>query len=461
MSPGRRKGTRRGAGGSGDIAKLAELAVEAAVSMGADFADAEAGESRSRSVSVEKSSLHATSDRSHVGISVRAVVKGATGFSGENRLDREAAVECARRAVEAARLAQSDPDFVRLPAPEAFEEVPGLSDPAVRELGVPALVEMLLAEVESARAVDSRFSVQAGATSSWGLSAFANSCGVRHVREGTYVSCHVFPTLKDGSDVGSYWDFDSARRLEDFSPAGLGRTTAETAKSFLGARDAPTGVFTVVLGPLAAHGLLTAVAAAAGAEGIQRGRSFLAGRLGERIASEHLTIVDDGLVPAGLGSGALDGDGSVRRRVTVVEKGVFREMLHSLYTAEKARRRGEPARNTGHGSRGGGVSPTNVRPALGAKTAAEIISEVGDGIYVNSGGVSPNPVTGEISASVDFGFRIERGRFAWPLRNTMLGVNVFELLKAVDAVSSDCREEPGIVMPTIRAGGVRVSGRGG
>ena len=82
------------------------------------------------------------------------------------------------------------------------------------------------------------------------------------------------------------------------------------------------------------------IAGAASGEDIQRGRSFLIGKLGEQIASEHVTLVDDGLIPAAMGSGALDGDGSVRRKVAVVEKGVFASELHSLYTSEKAKKLG-------------------------------------------------------------------------------------------------------------------------
>ena len=425
-----------------DLLELAKRAVEVATAEGAEFADAGASESRSLSVSVEKSSLHATSDRRTAGVSVRAIVGGATGFAHDNRLTREAADDAARRAVAAAKLAEPDPDFVRLPSPESFSEVEGLFDPAVEALGVPALVEIVLAEVAGARAVDQRFTVQAGASAGAGRSAFANSCGVLHERSSTSIGTNVFPSVRDGDEVGSFFDFDTARRLEDFAPAGIGRSAAEEAKRFLGSKAAPTGTLPVVLGPLAASSLLGSIVGSAGGEDIQRGRSFLAGRLGERIASEHVTLVDDGLIPGGMGSGALDGDGSVRRKVTVVDKGIFMSELHSLYTAEKARKRGEERACTGHGHHGGGVGPTNVIPVLGRMTAAEIIAETGEGIYVNYGGVAPNRVTGEISASVDFGFKIEGGKLAYPLKNTMLGVNVFDFLKAVDAVSSDARVEP-------------------
>ncbi|MHC4202620.1 MAG: PmbA/TldA family metallopeptidase, partial [Planctomycetota bacterium] len=109
-----------------DILKLAKRAVEVAVAEGAEFADADAGEGRSRSLKIEKSSLHSTNDRTSGGVSVRAIVKGATGSSSDARLTTEAAEECARRAVAAAKLAEPDPDFVRLPSPESYDEVEGL-----------------------------------------------------------------------------------------------------------------------------------------------------------------------------------------------------------------------------------------------------------------------------------------------------------------------------------------------
>ncbi len=181
-----------------DLLSLAKRAVEVATGGGAEFADATASESRGLSVSVEKSSLHSTSDRRTAGVSVRAIVRGASGFAHDNRLTPEAVDETARRAVAAAKLAEPDPDFVRLPSPEPFKEVAGLFDPEVERLGVPALVEMVLAEVAAAKSVDERFIVQVGASAGSWRTAFANSCGVVKERSSTSVSANVFPTIRDG-----------------------------------------------------------------------------------------------------------------------------------------------------------------------------------------------------------------------------------------------------------------------
>jgi predicted Zn-dependent protease len=95
---------------------------------------------------------------------------------------------------------------------------------------------------------------------------------------------------------------------------------------------------------------------------------------------------------------------------------------------------------------------------LGDRTAAELIADIDHGLYINEGEIRPNAVTGEVSASVDFGFAIENGQLAYPVKNTMVGGDFIEILKNVDAVSSDYRYEPGTILPTVRIKAVSVAG---
>jgi PmbA protein len=210
---------------------------------------------------------------------------------------------------------------------------------------------------------------------------------------------------------------------------------------------------TLVLGPLAAHGLLGAVVGAANAESVQRRRSYLVGKLGRRIASERLSIADDPLVARGMRSGAHDGEGTPCRRLAVVEGGVLASLLHNAYTAGKA-----GTKSTGHGTHSGSIRPTNLLPALGQKTAAELLAEVEEGIYLEAGEIRPDPASGDISASIDFGFYVKDGSIQYPVESAMLGANVFDLLGGLDAVSSDARREPGAVMPTLRIRDVQIAG---
>ena len=437
-----------------DLLEIASLACDAAISAGAELADAVAYRGADTSVEMEKDSISSTETRRHSNVSVRAFARGGMGWAGSDGASADDAAAAGKNAAKLAAIAEPDPDFVTLPSPEDYPEVAGLFDPAVAELDVRKPVEWMLEGLESAKGVSTEAIVQGGVGVGSSEQALVNSLGVRTapIYRGTSVSMSVFCVVRRGDDVGSFFDFDMGRMLSDFSPAGIGAKAAEGALRFLGAEPIETQTMTIVLGPQAGRSLLYSIAGSLDAESIQRGRSFMVNKKGERIASETVTIYDDPLIPRGMSSRPFDGEGFPSRRLTVIDKGVVLTYLHSSYTANKAKER-----NTGHSTRGG-ISPTNLIPVLGTRTAAELIAEVENGLYIEYGSLSPNATTGEVSATVDFGFRIENGKITKPVKGAMVGVNFLDMLKNVDAISSDYREEPGIIMPTIRIREIGVAG---
>jgi len=441
-----------------DLLSLARSACEAAVREGIEQAEAYAQESKRIEADVEKGMIKSCNVVRDQGLSVRAFKDGGRGFAYTMRLSVEEAVEAARRAASLAKVAHKDPDFKTLPTPRSAQRVEGLFDRRLAELDAGQAVEWAALGIDTAKAAARDAVVAGGSGFSVGRAALVNSLGVAVEETATSVGLGIFSIVKHGEDVGSYSEFDSARRLDDFNPEPVGRKASEQALRLLGAKKVHTGTLPVIFGPLAADGLLYALCSAANAESVQRNRSFLAGWKGRQVASELVTIVDNGVYPAGLASGAYDGEGVPRGETMVVDRGVLKTYLHNSYTANKV---GEA--NTGHaarpGYRGGvGIGPTNLRPRLGDWTSGEIICETAEGLYVSMAGLSPNAATGDISGSVDFGFKIEKGEIAYPVKNTMVGVNIIDLFKSIDAVSKDYREEPGIIMPTFRAQNVRVAG---
>ena len=435
-----------------DLLNLAQKACETAVGAGAEFVDVSAGRGRSISVELEKGAIKSCDARWSTGVSVRAFVRGAQGWASSSGLDEDEALTAARTAVELAKVAQPDPDFVSLPTPAPYPTVEGLYDPRVAELHVKDLIGWAGDNVDAAKDVDPGVVVSGGAHAGWGESALVNNLGVRAASRGTHAALSIFAIVKRGDDVGSYFEFDNGRVLDDFEPDGIGAAATREAIRFLGARKIETGVLPVVFGPLASHSIFGFLCWSANAESVQRKRSYLIGRRGERIASELVTLADDALIPRGLGSSVHDGEGFAHQPLTVVKDGVLVSWLHNSYTANKAK---EP--NTGHSTRGG-IAPTNVNPKLGRVTAAEIIRDTKEGLYVPLGGVSPNPVSGDFSETVDFGFKIENGEIAYPVKNTMIAGHVIEFLCNLDAISSDARVEPGAIMPTVRVQNLRVAG---
>lgn len=436
-----------------EMMSLAEDALDAAMKAGAEWCDVSAGHSRDVSVDVENGSIKSVDAISHHGFTVRAFVNGAQGVSSATGFEKEDVTRDARDAVAMAKAAQPDPDFRALPEASHSNVVEGLFDEHIAGMTAAEAVEIAGRNITAAKAVEPEVIVSGGVGFDSMEGVFVSSAGIRLVKRSTSIQVAFFSIVKRGDDVGSFHEFDSARMFADLEPEKPGGAATEQALRFLGARKVPTKQMAVVLGPLASYSFLRSIANGTNAESIQRRRSYMVGRRGTTVASSILSITDDGLIPRGLFSGHHDGEGAPRKRVTLFEDGVFQSYLHNSYTAGKA---GEE--NTGHGGRTGGIGPTNLVIKLGEKTAAEIIADTEEGVYVNSGSVAPDGASGDISASVDFGFKIENGKLAHPVVNTMIGGDVFEFLRNLDTVSSDYREEPGNKLPTIRIRDVQVSG---
>ena len=432
---------------------LATQCVEKAVRLGAEWCDVAAGTGRDIAVTIEKSGIKTADAGQGESLAIRCYVQGGMGYAtvgGRDRGDIDQAVE---RAVALAKEATPDPDFKRLPDPQPEPEVEGLFDETVEGLGVEQVVRIAVANIEAGKAMEPDVNLSGHVALAVGSGALASSTGAALKSRATDISADISALIRRDGDTGYFYDFDFGRHLADCRLERVAESAVDGARRFLGAKRIESRRMTLVLGPLASYGFLAELVAAANAESIQRGRSYLCDRLGKPVASTHLTIVDDGLVPRGIRSGAHDGEGTRRRPLTVIEEGRLASLLHNSYTAGKA-----GVESTGHGTHACGISPTNLRPALGQKPAAEILREVQDGIYLESGEIRPDPASGDISASIDFGFLIKDGRIVHPVENTMLGGSMFDLLERLDAVSSDARQEPGILMPTLRIQDVQIAG---
>ena len=312
-----------------------------------------------------------------------------------------------------------------------------------------------MANIERARAIDPSVNLSGHVGLSVGEGALASSTGVLLESRGTEIGADIEALVKRGTDTGYFYDFDFGRFLEDTALDGLADKAIDGARRFLGARRVASGRMALVLGPLAVVRVpRRRSSSAANAESIQRGRSYLCGKVGEMIASPHLSIVDDGLIPRGQRSGAHDGEGTRHRPLSVIDRGRLVSLLHNSYTAGKA-----CTQSTGHGTHSGGISATNLRPALGARTAAEILKER-QGRHLP--GERRDPARpGQRRHLGQHRFRVLRqGRPdpVHPVESAMIGGTMLDLLPRLDAVSSDAREEPGILMPTVRIQDVQVAG---
>jgi PmbA protein len=431
----------------------ARFALAQAKQAGAEFADVSVAKGRSLQVEIQESAVVSCDMHDGVSASVRCFVAGGCGIHVCHGLDRGDIVHAARAAVSAARAAGADPDFRGLPLPTPAGTVTGLYDESLADVSVSEASAFARLSIESALAIAPGANLSGAVSFVTSEGAFANSLGIAADESATSVSGEIMCVVREGENTGSFAEFDVARQRGDIDLAMVGEVAAKGALRYLPVRKMRGGEMPLIMGPLCASEIMGTVARAASAEPMQRGRSFLKDKVDKKIAPVCFTLEDDGRYPSGLHSSSRDGEGTPRRPLVIIDEGYLVNLIHNSYTAGKA-----GVKSTGHGSQFGGIAPTNLRPKLGTRTARELIETVQDGLYIESCMLSPNPVTGEISATVDWAMKIENGELAYPVTGIAISGSVLELLKDLQEVSSDFREEPGSIMPTMRFKKVNVAG---
>jgi PmbA protein len=190
---------------------------------------------------------------------------------------------------------------------------------------------------------------------------------------------------------------------------------------------------------------------------IYRGSSFLIDQIGQTVASENVTVVDDALMPSGLGSSPFDDEGVPTQVTPIIENGVLRNYLHSAYTARKLN-----AVPTGNGSRAASgvvtIGPTNFHLKAGKYRPEEIIDSTERGLYVvELIGFGVNTVTGDYSRGA-VGIWIENGKFVHPVQEVTIAGNLKEMLKDIEMVGSDLLFLGSIAAPTLKIRNMVISG---
>jgi PmbA protein len=292
-----------------------------------------------------------------------------------------------------------------------------------------------------------------------GYKVLANSLGfVGDVRK-SYCSISAVPVAQaeNGGMQRDFW-YSVARSLGKLeSPEEIGRIAAQRTLRRLGARKVKTARVPVVLDPMMARSLLNHIFEAVNGDSIYRGASFLAGKLGERIAGENVTVIDDGAMRGGFGSSPFDSEGVPTRRTVVIEKGVLKSYLLNSYTGRKL-----GMRTTGNAARGlagtPGIGAGNFFLRPGEASPEQLIADVPEGLYVTELlGFGVNLVTGDYSRGAS-GMWISQGQLAYPVEEITIAGNLREMLCNVSGIANDLQFRGSVAAPTLRIEGLTVAG---
>jgi PmbA protein len=292
-----------------------------------------------------------------------------------------------------------------------------------------------------------------------GRKIFANSLGFVGEYRRSYCSVSAVPVAKDekGNMQRDYW-YSVARSIKLLeNPEEVGKIAAQRTLRRLGARKVKTAKVPVIFDPQVARALLEHIAEAVNGDSVYRGASFLAGKLGEKIAGDNVTVVDDGTMKGGFGTSPFDGEGVPTRRTVVIEKGQLKSYLLNTYTAKKLK-----LATTGNASRGlagtPGIGVGNFFLEAGMRKPEQMIRDVKEGLYITElMGFGVNLVTGDFSRGAS-GLWISGGQLTFPVEEITVAGNLKDMLFNISEIGNDLEFRGSVACPTLRIDGLTVAG---
>jgi len=374
------------------------------------------------------------------GIGVRVIRDGRTGFAYAGTLDPSAVDEVLAEARDNVAFGTVD-EWAGLAEPDGAARTPQpLWNDALAAFPTEDKIELAKELEQLTLGADTRIRVDdSNYADAWGEVAVATTTGVRETgrENGCYVS--VSSLADDGDETQTGFGFSVAREPSGFDLDKAARDAADRATRLLGATKPASKRLTIVLDPFVTAQFLGVMSSTLDGESVVKGRSLFRDRLGEPVASELVTLVDDPTNPDAYTATEVDGEGLAARRNVLIESGTLRQFVHNSYSARRA-----GARSTGNATRGGfagtpGVGCLAIQLLPGSRSQAELLADVDDGLLVQEvsglhSGV--NPISGDFSTGAS-GMLIHDGQVGAPVRELTIASTLQRMLLDVVEIGND------------------------
>mgnify|MGYP002784478074 CR=1 FL=1 len=444
------------------ILKIASDCVEKALKNGASAADAIVVEHSDLNVRCRMGKSETIERAESQDLGLRVLIKDKEGFRqaivSSNDFSAKTIPQLVERAVSMAKIAPVD-KFIGLAGEELLSKKEidlDLCDKAEPE--EKKLEQMALAAEAAALGIK-------GVTNSEGASADFDKSSVVLVTSNGFArtynssSYSVSASIIAGTGLAMETDYDYsvARHFKDLkNPEEVGKSAGMKAAAKLNPRKIKTCSVPVVFDARVAAGFLSSIAAAINGASIARGTSFLKDKMGQKIFSDNINIIDDPHIKRGLASKAFDAEGISGKKLNVIESGVLTSWIMDLRSAKQL-----GLKTTGHASRGTSSPPspssTNFYLQKGKQSVDELIADIKQGLFVTDGfGDGANLVTGDYSQGI-YGFWIENGKKTFAVSEVTIAGHMFEMMKNLTP-ANDLEFKYGTNSPTLRIEGMTIAG---
>ena len=397
------------------------------------------------------------------GLSLRGLYHGKMGYAATEALDEEAVGQLVQAVKESAELTEDEDVQEIYRGDDAYPQV-DTYQPALDQVPEEKKLSLVLTLEKEAKDLDERItgvSYDMISTSS-AETRIVNTYGLSLQHRDNFAFAYIGAIAKEGDRVATGWSFKGGRQFDEMDAKAIAKEAVDEALFMLKAAPVPSGAYRAIIDRKCMPDLLQVFSSVFSAENAQKGLSLLAGKEGEIIASDVVTIMDDPLLPDGLNSYPFDAEGVAARTKAVIEKGRLNTLLHNLKTARKA-----GVETTGNAAKAGyagavNVSPSNFFITPGEKNLAELMADMGEGLVITQVSglhAGANPISGDFSLIAQ-GYTVKNGQKDAPVEQITVAGNFYQMLKNIRAVGSDlCFPGSSIGSPSVDVGEIAVAGK--
>jgi len=388
--------------------------------------------------SIEKNAVKKLESNFTAGVGVRAIVKNKVGFAYTTNFDKLA--DTVKLAIKIAKFSNQK---LKLKKYKKYVRPKNIFDKKLLDVNDKDILYTLKKAIAFTK--KKGFSMIGGGIKLVvSFTRYINSEGVDLKEKGS-----VFAVVSEvaRSNINGIWSFDSRQYADNFLE--ITKKSIDLAKQLSRKRKIKTGRYDVVFHPFALEEIFeNGFYSSFSADLVQKGKSFLAGKLNKEIFDKKLTIYDNGVLAGGIGSSAFDGEGTPSQKTLLVKNGVLKNYLYDLTRAQK-----ENKQSTGNAQRGFDtlphIAPTNFQIMPG-KTK-DPISQIDKGLlfYLPLNAHSINPITGDFSVGTHMALWIENGEVKFSPKNVMIAGNLFDLLKNIRLIGKEVMQVGDLVSPHI------------
>ena len=385
-----------------------------------------------------------------IGVGLRVIKGNMLGFSSTadfSKKSLEKLVEAAASTAKARKL----PFKYSFPKPRKIPKVAGVYDKKLAELPSEKAVDLAYQMVEASLSHSKKIKDNAGVLNVVSYETLLlNTHGVSAKNSGTFFEASLSATAKSGKNVSEGSDATAGRRLKELKPKEVGEKAAEMAVSGLKSKKLKEDTYTVILDYEPASGVLGYVSMLVSPMIAKLYFPLLLDKMGKKIASQQITLIDDPLMPNGVGSAPVDDEGTPSKKKIIINKGVLKAFVYdSFYGAiEKKKTTGNAVRASfavgvssfpGKNYNGEPIPvPRNPYFKPGKWKREEILEETKQGLLVRRFHYTrlTNPTRGDFTSVLRMGlYAVKNGEVAGALKKSRLIDNLLNMLQNVDAVS--------------------------